>query len=338
MADNKAYWDDFYGSVGIKPADPETDWTSFYSSVGISSGPVGLPPATRTVKTIPVTKAKTTPVSYSQYFDPDRLANQSIGQLGVDSGHDAAYWSDFYSATRPWYLPPLQPVGGSPALPSAPGVQLPRPRPWDAPTSMDLAAIAAYERRGGSPIAGASYTVQAGDTLSEIAARAGRSVKDLMALNGITDPNKIVAGKALQLSGEPKQSLVSKVVNGVKSVFASDGQASYVIKSGDTLSAISKATGISVSQLASMNGITDPNKIVAGKSLVLNTGKSSSSSGSGSGSGSGSNSVAQSPKAVLKSNGDGTFTTSSSKQTVSVGQKVSTPSGVKTVQANGTLK
>jgi len=45
-----------------------------------------------------------------------------------------------------------------------------------------------------------SYTIQYGDTLSEIAAKTGKSIQQLMALNpSITDPNKIYAGRTLSL-------------------------------------------------------------------------------------------------------------------------------------------
>jgi len=45
--------------------------------------------------------------------------------------------------------------------------------------------------------------------------------------------------------------------------------ATYQIKSGDTLSAIAKKYNTTVAALASANGISDPNKIIAGKSLTI---------------------------------------------------------------------
>ena len=45
--------------------------------------------------------------------------------------------------------------------------------------------------------------------------------------------------------------------------------ATYTIKSGDTLSKIAKANGTTVSELASLNGISNPNKIYAGQTLKL---------------------------------------------------------------------
>lgn len=46
----------------------------------------------------------------------------------------------------------------------------------------------------------ASYTIQYGDTLSGIASKTGKSIQELMRLNpSITDPNKIYAGRSLEL-------------------------------------------------------------------------------------------------------------------------------------------
>ena len=45
------------------------------------------------------------------------------------------------------------------------------------------------------------YTVQPGDTLSEIAVRYGVTINDLMAANGISDPDSIFAGQELRIPG-----------------------------------------------------------------------------------------------------------------------------------------
>ncbi|MGK2854433.1 MAG: LysM peptidoglycan-binding domain-containing protein [Microbacteriaceae bacterium] len=60
---------------------------------------------------------------------------------------------------------------------------------------------------GQSPGGGASaggdgnYTIQAGDTLGDIAARYGTTVEALAAANGISDPNSISAGATLNIPG-----------------------------------------------------------------------------------------------------------------------------------------
>lgn len=67
--------------------------------------------------------------------------------------------------------------------------------------------IAGYGRPKYKPAAGGgsststsgTYTIKRGDTLSGIAAAYGTTVKALADLNGISDPNKIVAGRTLKL-------------------------------------------------------------------------------------------------------------------------------------------
>jgi LysM repeat protein len=52
-----------------------------------------------------------------------------------------------------------------------------------------------------APASGGSYVVQAGDTLSAIAARAGMSVDSLAALNGLNPDAYLLSGTVLKLSG-----------------------------------------------------------------------------------------------------------------------------------------
>ena len=54
---------------------------------------------------------------------------------------------------------------------------------------------------GGGGASGGRYTVRAGDTLSAIAARTGRSVSDLALDNGLTNPNLIFPGQTLRIGG-----------------------------------------------------------------------------------------------------------------------------------------
>ena len=53
---------------------------------------------------------------------------------------------------------------------------------------------------GSSSASVATYTVQSGDTLSEIAARYGTTVNELVNLNEINNPNLIYTGEVLRLS------------------------------------------------------------------------------------------------------------------------------------------
>jgi len=107
-----------------------------------------------------------------------------------------------------------------------------------------------------------TYTVRPGDTLSGIAKTfygSAKAATNLAAANGISNPNKIRAGQTITLgAGTPTQGPAIKTKSG-----------GYVIKSGDTLSAIAKKNGTTVSALAAKNGIKDPNKIVAGAKIKV---------------------------------------------------------------------
>lgn len=55
----------------------------------------------------------------------------------------------------------------------------------------------------------------------------------------------------------------------VRPVGETSGSGSYTIQPGDTLSVIAKRAGISTAELARMNGISDPNKIIAGQKITV---------------------------------------------------------------------
>jgi LysM repeat protein len=100
-----------------------------------------------------------------------------------------------------------------------------------------------------------SYTVQAGDTLSEIADRLGVPWQDLATANGITDPALIRPGQTLTIPGRATRSPIRR--------------RSYTVRAGDTLSEIAGRLGVSWQDLATANGITDPTSIRPGQELIV---------------------------------------------------------------------
>ncbi|MGH2459848.1 MAG: LysM peptidoglycan-binding domain-containing protein, partial [Chloroflexota bacterium] len=64
-----------------------------------------------------------------------------------------------------------------------------------------IAALALWGLSGATALAADSpvYRVRAGDTLTSVAARHGVSVAELVALNGLTNPNRLLAGQTLLL-------------------------------------------------------------------------------------------------------------------------------------------
>ena len=107
------------------------------------------------------------------------------------------------------------------------------------------------------------YTVQSGDTLSGIAARFGTSVSALASRNGIDDPDLIDIGQRLVVGASPQR------VTTTPTAAPAAGSGTYSVRSGDTLSGIASRYNTTVSTLASLNGISNPNLIYVGQTLRL---------------------------------------------------------------------
>lgn len=101
-----------------------------------------------------------------------------------------------WEAARPYLRPAVPPITPTPtAAPTA----TPRPTapPTPTPTLTPLPSSTPTPTASPSPTPPRTYVVQKGDTLNEIAARFGVSVRDLMERNGITDPTKLQIGQVL---------------------------------------------------------------------------------------------------------------------------------------------
>jgi putative chitinase len=117
------------------------------------------------------------------------------------------------------------------------------------------------QQGGGGSVGAQTYTVKAGDTLGDIAARFGTSVSVLAARNGIRNANLIYAGQRLLISGSGGPAPSAPAPSG--------GGSTYRVRPGDTLSGIASRFGTSVSALAALNGISNPNLIQAGQVLRI---------------------------------------------------------------------
>lgn len=100
----------------------------------------------------------------------------------------------------------------------------------------------------GQPTSENTYFVQAGDTLSGIAAKFGTTVANLVSRNGIANPNVIYPGQKIYLTGSSN---------------------AYTVKSGDTLSGIASAFHTTWQALAQKNGIANPNVIYVGQTIQI---------------------------------------------------------------------
>lgn len=113
---------------------------------------------------------------------------------------------------------------------------------------------------GGPSRSGQSHIVKKGESLAQIASQyPGVNGDDIATSNGIVN-GRIYTGTRLFLDGP---GLVAK---------GSAGEISYQVRSGDRLGDIAAKYGTMVSKLVELNGISNPDRIRAGQSLVIPTG------------------------------------------------------------------
>ena len=98
----------------------------------------------------------------------------------------------------------------------------------------------------------AVYIVKSGDTLSDIAKMYGTTYQKLAQYNGIANPNLINVGQKIRIPGT---TAITETV--------------YIVKSGDTLSAIAEKYGTTYQKLAQYNGIANPNVISIGQKIRI---------------------------------------------------------------------
>ena len=128
-----------------------------------------------------------------------------------------------------------------------------------APTAPVAASTAAT---ASAPAAKAgTYTVKSGDTLGGIAARHHSSSAAIASANHISNPNALKVGQVLRI---PAASAVKKPAAKKATVPASR----YTVKGGDTLSAISRRTGVPVQQLMRANNMSSSNLKVGAKLTI----------------------------------------------------------------------
>jgi LysM repeat protein len=110
------------------------------------------------------------------------------------------------------------------------------------------------------------YAVQPGDTLSGIAASHGVSLSALAAANGVSPDSFAIAGTTLKIPSASAAPASSSSSSGPPPL------GGYTVRPGDSLSGIAATAGVSMQQLAWMNGLDPGNYLLAGTVLKLPTG------------------------------------------------------------------
>lgn len=118
------------------------------------------------------------------------------------------------------------------------------------------AAAAGVPGRAGGSVWKGRYVVQAGDSLSALAARFGVSLAALAAANGLAASQPLLIGVVLHVPARVAKGSAPAAWSG-----------SYVVRAGDTLSGIALRYGVTLAALAQANGLSLGNVLFAGARL-----------------------------------------------------------------------
>jgi len=101
---------------------------------------------------------------------------------------------------------------------------------------------------------GPIYIVQPGDSLSSIAARFSVSLQELMAANGITDPNQLAADQQLIIPG----------LEGVSGILTT-----VIINFGDSYRSLMRRTQVPQDLFRKLNHVVSPGEFYVGVSMIV---------------------------------------------------------------------
>ncbi len=171
------------------------------------------------------------------------------------------------TASTPAFVPPTNPTPATPA-PAPTNVVSTPATPTNIPatpaTPVDSGAAVA-------PVAGAAtdYTIAQGDTLGALAKKFNVKVKAIEDANPGIDPTKLKIGQKIHIPAPPAAAPTATPTAGAATdATAAAGEQMYTVKSGDTLGAIAKATGVHIKDLRSANSLkTD--RITVGQKLKI---------------------------------------------------------------------
>ena len=129
---------------------------------------------------------------------------------------------------------------------------------------------------GGGTTTARTYVVERGDTLARIASKFGTTVAALVAANAISNPNVIVTGKTLTISG-------GGATGGSTGGGAQLSGQRHTVRSGDTIAGIARRYGISQEDFVRWNGLSDGKLYATTRMLLFDPGSLPGSGATGPG-------------------------------------------------------
>jgi LysM repeat protein len=129
------------------------------------------------------------------------------------------------------------------------------------------------------PVQAWAHTVTSGESLSSVAAANGLTTAELAAANGLSPDAPLIEGESLYVPYPSGSGGGSSGGGGEAS-----GGGGYVVQPGDTLSGIAASAGLSVDELAHLNGLYVHEPLVAGTTLTTAGGGGGSTNATSTGS------------------------------------------------------
>ncbi|NWG71658.1 MAG: M23 family metallopeptidase [Parvularculaceae bacterium] len=113
----------------------------------------------------------------------------------------------------------------------------------------------------GDPVSGGSVIVQPGDTVYAISRRTGTSPADIIRTNQLPAPYTLEVGQTIRIPSGGKAVAPSQAVR--------IGGSQRIVRPGETLSSISRSTGVPLMTLAAANGLQPPYQLEVGDRLSI---------------------------------------------------------------------
>ena len=143
-----------------------------------------------------------------------------------------------------------------------------------------LISLAFFAAAATPAAAAVPHVVQPGETMWSIAAANGFTTRSFAAANGLSESSPVIAGTTLKIPSVSEAAAAlgaapaaaAPVAAAAGAPAAPEPMGGYIVRPGDTLSALAARSGVSVQQMAFMNGLDANGVLVEGTALKLPTG------------------------------------------------------------------
>ena len=112
-----------------------------------------------------------------------------------------------------------------------------------------------------------SYVVRVGDTAGGLAAAWNTNVEAIASTNGLADVNLLVVGQTLTIPRGAGAPISIPAISAAANVTPSGG--TYTIQAGDSVGALAERWNTTSARIIAVNGLTNANVIVVGRSLRI---------------------------------------------------------------------